>query len=228
MRPGTATETPDARRPAPPRLPAHRWLLVTGAVAAVQMIVVVSADGATRAGYNANRNWVSQLSLGPQGWIGVLNLSLCSGWLIAFAIGLRRWLVSSPSARWTVRLVAVCAAGFATIAVVPIDPGLGYPPGVPAVHTALGFVHQAGALMVFASGTMGAVLLGRCIGATRRGLIVAGVMVLSFIGATTLVILDVLNLLAGTPSGLLERVSLYIGISWIGFGGIDVLRRISR
>lgn len=229
MRPGTALATPDIApvppRPAPAR---HRWLLATGAVAAVQMIVVVTVDGALRPGFDVNRNWVSQLSLGPQGWIGVLNLSVCCGWLLAYAMGLRLFLSPSPTARWTVRLVLICAAGFAVIAAIRIDPGLGYPPGVPAVHTALGFVHQAGALVVFASGTAGSVLLGRCVGAARAGLVVAAVMIVAFILASVLVTLDVTGVVSGTPSGLLERVALYFGLFWIGICGMGVLRSVTR
>lgn len=229
MRPDTAVATLDAgQEQARPRTVKHRWLLATGVVAAVQMITVVTIDGALRAGFDVNRNWVSQLSLGPQGWIGVLNLSLCSGWLFAYAMGLRLHLAPSSTARWTVRLVLVCAAGFAVIAAIPIDPGMDYPPGVPAVHTALGFVHQAGAFTVFVGGTAGSVLLGRCIGAARAGLIVAAVMIGAFIAATVLVILDVTGVVLGTPSGLLERIALYFGLIWIGICGMAVLRWVSR
>lgn len=229
MRPGVAMAPPDVERALPRPTPArHRWLLAAGAIAAAQMIVVVTVDGALRPGFDVNRNWVSQLSLGPQGWIGTLNLTLCCGWLLAYARGLRLFLLPSPTARWTVRLVLVCAAGFAVIAAIPIDPGMDYPPGVPAVHTALGFVHQAGAFMVFASGTVGAVLLGRCVGAARAGLLVAGAMILAFIAASVLVILDVTGIVLGTPSGLLERIALYLGLIWIGSCGMAVLRWVSR
>lgn len=205
-----------------------RWLLVAGAIAAVQMIVVVGVDGATRSGYHSYRHWVSQLSLGPHGWIGTVNLFLCGGWLCAYGIGLRLFLGRSDVARWAVRSVFVCAAGFAAIAAVRIDPGLDYPPGIPAVHTALGFTHQAAALVVFTSGTFGAVLLGRCGSALRTGIVVAAVMVVSFVGATLLVILDVTGIVTDTPSGLLERAALYTGLGWIGFIGINIFKSISR
>jgi uncharacterized protein DUF998 len=68
----------------------HSWLLALGAVAAAQMITVTVLDGATRAGYDSSRNWVSQLALGPRGWLGYLNFALCGAWLTAYAIGLHR------------------------------------------------------------------------------------------------------------------------------------------
>ena len=197
-------------------------------VAAGQMLVVAGLDGAMRAGYDPGRNWVSQLSLGPHGWVGVVNLATCGGWLVAYAIGLLIWLPPSRGARWAGRLVLVCAAGFLVIAAVPIDPGLGYPPGVPAVHTGVGYLHQAGAIALFAAGTLASALLGRCVGAARAGLVVAGVMTIAFLVACVLVALDVTGTVEGTPSGLFERVALFTGLGWIGFVGLRVLRRRAR
>jgi hypothetical protein len=109
--------------------------------------------------------------------------------------------------------------------VVPIDPGLDYPPGVPAVHSAVGYLHQAGAVIVFAAGTGAAVLLGRCVGRPRPGLLVAAVMVVSFTGSAVLVTLDVLGVVVGSPSGLFERVALFTGLGWIGVVGLQLYRQ---
>jgi hypothetical protein len=130
--------------------------------------------------------------------------------------------------RWAARLVLVCGAGFAVMAVVPIDPGLGYPPGVPAVHTLTGYAHQGAAVALFAAGTVASVLLGRCVSgstwAARAGVAVGAVMVVSFVAACALVTLDVLGVAQGTPSGLLERVALFTGLGWLGVAGLWLLR----
>lgn len=196
-----------------------RRLLGAGPAAAVLVIVVVTVDGATRTGYDPWRNWVSQLALGPRGWLGVATMGGCGVLLAAYALGLRVWLPPGRTTQRLVRLVLLCALGFAFVAVVPIDPGLGFPPGVPAVHTPRGFVHQAGALVLFTGGTGAAVLLGRCL-RTTAGRWVAAVMVVAFTGACVLVTLDVLGVLTGTPSGLLERVALFTGLGWMGAAGL--------
>jgi hypothetical protein len=201
----------------------RRWLLGAGPAAALLMIVVVTVDGATRAGYDPWRNWVSQLALGPRGWLGVVTMSGCGVLLVAYAIGLRLCLSPGRTTRWLVRLVLLCALGFGFLAAVPIDPGLGFPPGVPAVHTPRGFVHQAGAIALFAGGTGASVLFGRCL-RTSAGWWVAAVMAVAFAGACLLVTLDVLGVLARTPSGLLERVALFAGLGWIGAAGLRVCR----
>jgi len=168
------------------------------------------------------------LSLGAYGWVGVINLASCGGWLVAYALGLLIWLPPSRSARWAVRLTLLCAVGFLVIAAVPIDPGLGYPPGVPAVHTAVGYLHQVGAIGLFAAGLLASALLGRCVGAMRAGLIVAGVMAVSFAVACVLVTLSVTGVLEGTPSGLFERVTLSTGLGWIGLVGLRLWSRRAK
>jgi hypothetical protein len=206
-----------------------RWPLATGAIAATQMTVVAGLDGATRAGYDPYRNWVSQLALGPHGWVGVANFALCAAWLTAFGAALHHHLPPSRPAGWAVRLVLLCGAGFAVVALVPIDPGLDYPPGTTAVHTLAGYVHQAGALVLFAAGTGAAVLLGVCLREVCRaaawlGAAAAAVMVVSFVAASVLVTLDITGTLPGTPSGLLERIALATGLSWLAAAGLCLIR----
>jgi hypothetical protein len=196
-------------------------------VAAAQVMVVVVLDGATRTGYESHRNWVSQLSLGRRGWLGSANLALCGAWLVAYAAGLGS-LDRTRTTRWAARLVLLCGAAFAVMAVVPVDPGLGYPPGVPAVHTLTGYAHQGAAVALFAAGTTASVLLGRCVPGTtwaaRAGVAVGAVMVVSFVAACALVTLDVLGVATGTPSGLLARVALFTGLGWLGGAGLLLLR----
>jgi hypothetical protein len=88
------------------------------------------------------------------------------------------------------------------------------------VHTPIGYLHQAAAIVLFASGTVAAVLLGHCAGTVRASVVVAAVMCVSFVAACVLVTLDVTGVVAGTPSGLCERVALFTGLGWIGFVGL--------
>ena len=186
------------------------------AVAAVQITVVSLVDGATRPGFDPWRNWVSQLALGDRSWLGTLNLALGGVWLVLFAAAWRR---HRPDAPLVAVLAAVCGSGFGLIAATPIDPGLDYPPGVAAVHTLTGAVHQAGAIAVFTAGTAAAAMIGRAIGRPRLGYAIAVLMTASFVAAAVLVTLDVTGVLTGTPSGLFERVALYSGLGWIGAAG---------
>jgi hypothetical protein len=203
-------------------------MLAGGAVAAAQMVVFVSVAGVTRPGYDPRRNWISQLSLGPGGWQGTVNLATCGLWLIVCAAGLRGRLAPTRMARWTVCLVGWCGACLAVVAVVPTDPGIGYPPGVPSVYTVTGALHQVVALTMGVAGIVAAALLGRCLRAgwaARVGALVAAVMAVSLVGGSVLVFLDAGGVLPGAPSGLLERVALFAGLGWIAVVGTALLVR---
>jgi hypothetical protein len=206
----------------------RRWMLAGGAVAAGQMALFVSVASVMRPGYDPSRNWISQLSLGPGGWQGTVNLATCGLWLLVCAAGLRGRLASTGAARWAVRLVGWCGTCLVAVAVVPTDPGIGYPPGVPSVYTATGAVHQLVALTMGVAGIVGAVLLGRCLReawALPAGVLVAAVMTVSLVSGSVLVLLDAGGVLPGAPSGLLERVALFAGLGWTGVVSTALLVR---
>lgn len=189
---------------------ARRWLPAFGVLAAVQMIVVSTLDGLTRPGFDGTRNWVSQLSLGADGWRGTANLATCGLWVILCAVGLHR--------RADGRAVGLILCGglcLVSLAVVRTDAGLGFPPGVPDEHTLRGLIHKLISVALGVAG-IGAVA---GVGPRRAARVVAAVMAVSFVAASVLVLLDAGGVLPGNPSGLLERVALFAGLGWIGLVG---------
>ncbi|WP_246607152.1 DUF998 domain-containing protein [Paractinoplanes toevensis] len=183
---------------------ATRLLPAFGVLAAVQMIVASTVDGLTRPGYDQARNWISQLSLGPGGWHGTVNLATCGLWLILAALGLHR--------RAAV-LVFWCGLCLVALAVIRTDAGLGFPPGVPTEHTTRGLIHQ---LIAITLGIAGIGAVAR-IGPRRVAWPLAAVMTVTFVAASVLVVLDAGGVLPDNPSGLLERVALFAGLGWIGW-----------
>jgi hypothetical membrane protein len=186
---------------------AKRMLPAFGVLAAVQMIVVSTVDGLTRPGYHPMRNWISQLSLGPDGWHGTLNLATCGLWVILGAVGLHR-----RADRRAVGLILWCGLCLVSLAVIRTDAGLGFPPGVPTEHTVRGLIHQLISVTLGVAG-IGAVTR---IGPRRWAWLVAAVTTVSFVAATVLVLLDAGGVVPGNPSGLLERVAMFTGLGWIG------------
>src|SRR2546428_9234263 len=66
-----------------------RLLLAAGVIGPPLFIVVFLIEGATRPGYSAWRNYVSQLATGEGGWVQVVNFIVCGTLMVGFAIGLR-------------------------------------------------------------------------------------------------------------------------------------------
>lgn len=206
----------------------YRLSLAAGLVAAVQMIVVTLVDGGTRPGYDPWRQWVSHLALGERGWLGVSSLIVCGLLLVGYAFALRRGLPPGRGARWASKLVLLAGIALVVGGVFRIDPGLGYPPGVAASHSASGSVHDLAGGVVFAGLIGAAALLGRALGGHRTraaliGYLVAAVVATSFVACSLLAALDYAGVLPGAPSGLLERVALFAGLGWLGAVSVHLL-----
>jgi hypothetical membrane protein len=192
----------------------QRWRPAFGVLAAAQMIVFVTIAEAIRPGYHATRNWISQLSLGPGGSLAALNLATCGLWVMLAGLGLRPRVT-----RRTAGFVLGCGACLVLLALVRTDAGIGYPPGVPATHTAHGWIHQLISVALGVAGIGAAAGLGEALPFRRArtvGRAVAGLMAASFVTGSVLVLLDAGGVWPDNPSGLFERVAMFAGLGWIG------------
>lgn len=191
------------------------------------MVTFVSVAGESRPGYDAARNWVSQLSLGPGGRLASVNFAICGLWVVLCGLGLRASLSPGVEANRAVRLVVWCGICLVAVAVVPTDPGIGYPPDVPPDDTLVGLLHKVVSLGLGFAGVAAAAVLGRCVGSWARpvGAAVASIMAAAFVLGSVLVLLDAGGVLPGAPSGFLERVALFAGLGWIGVVSTLLLAR---
>src|SRR5438309_4567248 len=121
-----------------------RALLACGLFGPPVFVAVFLIEGATRPGYSAWRNYVSSLATGDGGWVQVANFIVWGTLAIAFAIGLVR-----AGARAVGALLFLYGCGLVIAGVFVTDPGLGYPPDAPPVHTAHGMIHGLAGLAVF-------------------------------------------------------------------------------
>lgn len=145
-----------------PAVRVTRSLLGYGVLAGPFYIVVSLTQALTRDGFDLSQDAWSVLANGSLGWIQVANLVLTGLMVVAFAVGLRRALVSGPGYRWVPRLVAVFGAGLLLAGAFRADPVDGFPvgssaPDVPSWHAMLhllcsgiGFVALAVAMVVVA------------------------------------------------------------------------------
>lgn len=108
----------------------HR-LLIGGAAAGPLFIAVVLLQLATRDGFDIRRHPISLLSLGPGGWVQMLNFTLAGVLILGLAMAARRLLVRRRGGRWGPVLLAGYGTGLVAGGVFLADPGLGFPPGAP-------------------------------------------------------------------------------------------------
>jgi hypothetical protein len=118
----------------------------------------------------------------------------------------------------------MAAVGFIISGLVPTDPALGYPPGVPPTATLSGRIHQGAGTLVFGGLSAAAFILARQLRDDARGLatfsLVAGTLIIVFAFAAGIAYrLDSLGIWQPAPSGILEKLSLLAAYGWlIGIG----------
>ncbi|WP_030553227.1 DUF998 domain-containing protein [Streptomyces exfoliatus] len=155
---------------APTSRPAARWAAAGGVVAGPLFLAVGIAQGFARDGFDFTRNAISQLALGPAGWIQTASFVLTGALLIAGATGLRRVLRGGPGATWGAALVGVFGVSFWVAAAFPADAGAGFPVGAPeeTVMSGHGAVHMFGGMIGYLALCAALVVLARPLAA--RGL----------------------------------------------------------
>ena len=207
-------------------------LLLAGAMAGlITFVVTFLVEGAIRPGYSSWRHAVSQLSLGPFGWVNTVGILLAGLALLAFAAGLRFALPTGTGSTWGPRLLGVAGGCFLLAGAFPDDPGLGYPPGTPAQQSLPGLIH--GLAITVAFGCLSAacfVMARRFAGdptwrgwarySTGTGLLVAT----GYLATAVLTGLDQAGMLNNAPGGLLQRGMIVTGFAWV----VLLAARLSR
>ncbi|HEU0168041.1 MAG TPA: DUF998 domain-containing protein [Chloroflexota bacterium] len=123
----------------------HRLLLGCGAAGPLLFAAAYSIEGATRPGYNALRDTISALSLGPSGWMQVANFVLFG---VITAISAIAWRASLAPGRGAVAipvLKLVLAVGLVAAGLSLMDPS-GAPVGTVhgAIHNIASYVTLTG------------------------------------------------------------------------------------
>jgi len=196
---------------------ATRLLLACGAIAPLLNIVVILILGAIRPGYNA---WIvpdSNLELGEGGWIQSTNYLVTGALLLGFAIGLRRVLRTGRGSSWIPILLGIYGLTFIVTGIFVTDPVLGYPPGASSTPTVYGTLHDLFGQLQFISLIAACFVLARRDAAdpARRGWAWYSVATGLLIAASDVFFVLTFKLWDGGPVGLIERIGIIGGGSWI-------------
>ncbi len=217
------TELPEPRLPAAGRSRPNSLLLLGGALGSALFTAGYLLEGARRPGFDATRDLVSHLGLGPEGWFA-------SGMLVAFGAstvglgrGLRTILRDGPGSGWGPRLISLGGAGFLAAGIFASDPGKYYPPGAVGGFTTTGAIHQAVATAGFASIAAAAAVLARRFRANRPARTpwaayswaTAVVVVVAWVGAGVALGMDYGGAWSPAPAGLFERLALLAVAAWL-------------
>ena len=206
---------------------AMRLLLACGVIAPLLNSVVILILGAIRPGYNA---WIvpdSNLELGDGGWIQITNYIVCGVLLLGFAIGLRLLLRTGRGSTWGPILLGIYGLTFIVTGIFVTDPVLGYPPGVSSTPTVYGTLHNLFGQLQFISLIAACFVLARRDAAdpARRGWVWYSLATGLLIAASDVAFVLTFKLWDGGPVGLIERIGIIGGCSWIALLAIRLMSR---
>ena len=151
------------RRPVPPRLLRRPAFALAFGVAS---FLLTTIQGCYRADFDPWQQAVSALSLGPGGWLQMINLT-AFGLVLLTTVGTwRRILSGARGSRSYPLLTALVGLAFIGVGVVPQDPAPGYnPDGIfLAAPTPLGRAHLAIAGVAALSSVVGLLVMARRFG----------------------------------------------------------------
>lgn len=209
-----------------------RALLVAGVVGPLLFIVMFLIEGATRPGYSVWRNFVSQLATGDGGWVQIANFLMCGTLMLAFTVGF--WRALRPRSIAGTILIGVFALALIVAGVFVTDPALGYPPGSSASdpRTPHGGIHGVAGLVAFTSLAFAAFVMARHFSKVpaARGWAVysfgVGALIFSlFVASTAASVLDERGIWPDAPVGVLQRISIVAGWTWLAALALRLLTR---
>ena len=207
-----------------------RVLLFCGALAGPLFTIVWFFTGLTRATYNPLRHPVSSLAIGPLGWTQVSNFLVTGLLTLALAYGLRDALRSRGGSKWTIIWIAGVGIGLIGAGLFVADPMNGYPPGTPLLlmkPTVIGRLHRLFSALVFFGLPGAGFTLARLFHRTGEHLW-AFYSRVSAIAFLIMFVLTSIGFALVEPfvnfAGLLQRLTLLIGLAWMTFLPIYLLK----
>jgi hypothetical protein len=204
---------------------AIRLLLACGAIGPLLNSVVILVLGATRPGYNAWQVPDSSLELGVGGWMQITNYLVTGVLLLGFVIGLRRVLRTGRGSTWGPILFGIYGLTFIGTGLFVTDPVLGYPPGASSMLTVHGILHDLFGQLQFIALAVACFVLARRDAAApeRRGWTWYSVATGLLVVASDIFFFLTFEL--DGPAGLIERIGIIGGCSWIALLAIRLMSK---
>jgi hypothetical protein len=197
-----------------------RTLLICGALAGPLFTIAWFIEGLTRIHYNPMRHPISALSLGEFGWTQVANFIVTGILTLVLAFGLREAFQREGRTTWIPTLLTIVGIGFIGTGFFATDPLSGYPLGTPAMllpPTLIGSLH-----VLFASFIFG--LPVACLVMTRlfddqgehSWAMYSKITAIAFMIVYLLAMAGFLQVPGLVNyAGLLQRISVIIGLAWM-------------
>ena len=212
-------------------------LLLCGAVAGPFFTIVWFVQGLIRANYDPMRYAISSLSVGEFGWIQIANFLITGTLILAFSVALQHTLRGPSGSVWGPLLIGLLGIGLIGSGIFVTDPLNGYPPGTPVIpteRTAPGILHDLFGIPFFLGLPISCFVFAGFF--TRKGerswawysrLSGIGMFTVFFVARMGFRLLPIYPDLA-TNFGLLQRITVTIGLTWLTLLAVYLLKASSK
>ena len=209
-----------------------RMLLLGGALAGPLFTLAWFLEGLPRATYDPTRHPISSLSLGEFGWTQVANFIVTGILTLVLALGLQKALQSQGRAAWVPTLITIVGIGFLGSGFFATDPLSGYPPGTPPMllpPTLIGALHVFFAAFIFGLPLACFVMVQIFNDQRERNwALYSKLTAVAFIMVYLLAMAGFLQVPGLVDyAGLLQRISIIIGLTWMTILPIYLLKHPS-
>jgi hypothetical protein len=186
-----------------------RALIGCGIVGPPLFVAVFLVEGALRPDYSPIRDYVSALCIGKRGWIQIANFLLFGTLMLAFATGLRGAFSWGPGAFAVPLMFGTFGFALLVAGIFVGDP-----------QSSRGIIHGLAGLVVFLL-SLPAACIGMAIRFMDAGL--TGWGIYSILSGIVVVALFVAAVRIPARTGLLQRLSIIVGWTWIALLAEQVL-----
>ena len=209
-----------------------RTLLICGAMAGPLFTLAWFIEGLTRIQYDPRRHPISSLSLGEFGWTQVTNFIVTGILTLVLAFGLRKVLQSESKTTWVPILITMVGIGFLGTGFFATDPLSGYPRGTPPMllpPTLIGALHVFFAAFIFGL-PLACFMMVRFFNdqGERNWALYSKLTAVAFIMVYLIAMAGFLQVPGLVNyAGLLQRIAVIIGLAWMTFLPIYLLKHPS-
>jgi hypothetical protein len=217
-----------------------RLFLICGAIAGPFFTIVWFVQGLTRADYDPMRYAISSLSIGEFGWIQIANFLITGSLIVIFSVGLWRHgatLQGHSGSVWGPLLIGLVGIGLIGSGIFVTDPLNGYPPSTPVIptaRTAHGILHDLFGVPFFLGLPIACFVFagffakqGERNWAWYSHLSGIGMFAVFFVARLGFRLLPTYPDLAAN-FGLLQRITVTIGLTWLTLLAVYLLKASSE
>ena len=208
-------------------------LLLCGAIAGPFFTLSWFLQGLGRADYDPMRYAISSLSIGEFGWMQIITFIITGSLILAFGMELRQLLWGPSGSVWGPLLIILLGIGLIGAGIFVTNPLNGYPPGTPIIptdRTAHGILHDLFGIPFFLGLPITCFVFARFF--DRHGehswslysrLSGIGMFAVFFVARLGFRLLPTYPDLAAN-FGLLQRITVTIGLAWLTLLAVYMLR----